>query len=289
MSKRVLAIGFALVLVLGASVTAAAQDEPPPCEGETVSGTIVGVDEESGTVTLYTGEGLCTASLGQIDHPVAALLGAFLGDVELDDLSDALSVVTGCATQDEEGTWHWTECDGDAVSVTVIGKEDGTFLALTVEGEVISLTVEDPSAISEALDTLMVEWDLENGAVVLHGEQILEYHQEGLGFGVLVKLYAMAEVLDVSVDDLVAEFQAGTGMGELFQEYGRPSALGVGHIRHQRREGDYQGNNGNHFGQLRRTQRVGNPEPEESPPGPQNPGVGNAWGRPEHPGRGRNK
>ena len=74
-------------------------------------------------------------------------------------------------------------------------------------------------------------------------EQIAMYHDEGIGFGVLVKLYAMAEdavkacadlqvpgvVADptlpaceaVTVEQLVGEFQNGVGMGQLFKTYGK--------------------------------------------------------------------
>lgn len=84
-------------------------------------------------------------------------------------------------------------------------------------------------------------------------EQIAMYHDEGIGFGVLVKLYAMAEdavkacadlqaagvVVDptlpaceaVTVEQMVTELQSGTGMGELFKTYGKPALLGVGHVR----------------------------------------------------------
>jgi hypothetical protein len=84
-------------------------------------------------------------------------------------------------------------------------------------------------------------------------EQIAMFHEEGMGFGVLVKLYAMAEdsvkacldqpaatsVADptqpaceaVTVEQLVSEFQGGAGMGQLFKEYGKPALLGVGQVR----------------------------------------------------------
>jgi len=84
-------------------------------------------------------------------------------------------------------------------------------------------------------------------------EQIAMYHDEGIGFGVLVKLYAMAEdavkacadlqaagaVVDptlpaceaVTVEQLVSDFQGGVGMGQLFKTYGKPALLGVGHVR----------------------------------------------------------
>jgi hypothetical protein len=84
-------------------------------------------------------------------------------------------------------------------------------------------------------------------------EQIAMYHDEGIGFGVLVKLYAMAEdavkacadlqvpgvIADpalpaceaVTVEQLVSEFQGGVGMGQLFKTYGKPALLGVGHVK----------------------------------------------------------
>jgi hypothetical protein len=74
------------------------------------------------------------------------------------------------------------------------------------------------------------------------GEQIATYHADGMGFGVLVKLYAMAAESNaactgdaactpVTVEELVTAFDSGTGIGELMKEYGRPSLLGVGHVR----------------------------------------------------------
>ncbi len=87
------------------------------------------------------------------------------------------------------------------------------------------------------------------------GEQIAAYHEEGMGFGVLVKLFAMAEAQKtacpdmppvddgtgtgevvaptctaVSADELVTAFKSG-GMGALFKQYGKPALLGVGHAK----------------------------------------------------------
>lgn len=94
-------------------------------------------------------------------------------------------------------------------------------------------------------------------------KEIEAYHEEGIGYGVLVKLYAMAEASKtacpetptveetpvpgdtthatppctaVTVDQLVQEFKSGTGMGQLFKEYGKPSLLGVGHVKQALRE-----------------------------------------------------
>jgi len=285
-------LALALASMLVGTVTAQGEEPLPPCAGEGVSGTVVGVDEATGIVTLYTAEGLCTVTLeeGEYDHPIAALLGTFFGDVSTADLVEALEVAQGCAIE-EGGTWQWSDCSAEgAVPVTVIGEEDGAFVALMEEGERIVLTVEDPEAaeaLDRALEALTVEWRLnEEGVVVQPGEQIAAYHEQGIGFGVLVKLYAMASALpDVTVDDLVAAFQSGTGMGELFQEFGRPSILGVGHVRDRER------GNGNHLGQIRHSERIGPPGLVGRSEGDQHPGRGHGWGRIEPPGqaRGRNK
>ena len=90
------------------------------------------------------------------------------------------------------------------------------------------------------------------------GEEIAQYHAEGMGFGVLVKIYAMAEAAQEAYDlaaeeaaengteaetctavtpaELVDQFQSGTGMGQLFKEYGKPALLGVGHVKKALRE-----------------------------------------------------
>jgi len=262
--KTMFMISLVLALALPAVAPAAAQEEPPageilPCEGEGVSGTVVAVDEETGLVTVYTGDGLlCTVTLdSDYDHPIVALLGEFFGDVSTGDLAAALEdseeARQGCAVQDpDSGAWAWADCDaGGAVPVTVFGEnEDGTFTALTGEGEQVTLSVEDPDiaeGLSEALGELAVEWELgEDGSVMQPGDEIAAYHEEGLGFGELVKLYAIAaksqegcgdggeDVIGpcgVTVEELVAALQSGMGMGELFQEYGRPALLGVGHVR----------------------------------------------------------
>ncbi len=93
--------------------------------------------------------------------------------------------------------------------------------------------------------------DLGEDAQAALEAEIQNYFEEGLGFGVLVKLYAIAdeseqacaaeaeeagtetpdETCGVTVEELVELFEGGTGMGQIFQIYGRPSMLGVGHVR----------------------------------------------------------
>ena len=205
-------------------------------------------------MTVETEEGTtCTVTVeSDYEHPIVALLGSYFGDVNLGDLSDALEATQGCAIQDTDtGEWAWTDCDTEgAVEVQVTGvNDDGTFTA-TADGEEITLTVEDTDAsdaLSEALKDLVTDFDLdEDGGLIQTGDQIAEYHDDGMGFGVLTKLYAMAaesqeacaeeetsdEPCGVTVDELVTAFQSGTGMGQLFKEYGKPSILGVGHVKH---------------------------------------------------------
>ncbi|HHS97200.1 MAG TPA: hypothetical protein ENK08_04785 [Chloroflexi bacterium] len=292
MIRRGVGVGLLIVAVLLASagIVSAQGDEPlPPCEGESVSGTVVEVDEATGTVTVQTETGLCTVTLAEdgMDHPIASLLGAFFGDVSIGDLVEALETVQGCAVE-QEGGWLWSPCEAEgAVPVRVVGEKEGAFVALMEDGTEVVVTVEGPGAaeaLSDALETLAVEWRLDGeGNVVPVSEEIAAYHEEGIGFGVLVKLYAMASALpDVTVDDLVAAFQSGMGIGEIFHEYGRPSVLGVGHAVGRGHSGD----------------RHSPPDHAGPPSGEDHPGRGHGWGRTDHPvwgsdhpgrGRGRDK
>ena len=252
--NRRLALLLALVLVLAVVVPAHAQgSDPPPCGGENVSGTVVGVDAETGVVTLDTGDelGPCTVTLdGDYDHPIVSLLGAHFGDVSAESLATALDDTQGFAVYDPDTeTWTWVDPETEgAVGVTVVAEnEDGTFTVL-VDGEEVVVSVDDPETaemLRDALDTLAVNWDLgEDGSVVQPGDEIAAYHEDGLGFGVLVKLYGMAAALEeacadadpdepcgMTVDELVAAFQSGMGIGDLFKEYGRPSIVGIGHVK----------------------------------------------------------
>jgi len=228
----------------------------PPCGGKAVSGTVVDVDAETGAVTIDTGDGFCTVTLAaEYEHPIVELLGTFFGDVSPEHLADALATTHGCAVYDASSdTYAWAECTaGDAVPVTVTGEEeDGWFtIIVVIDGEeVISTVLVGDEGIaqrlSNALADLVVGWKLNENAVVQPGDEIAAYHDEGMGFGVILKLYAMAEEAqrqcvdegewcDVSVDSLVAEFQSGVGMGELFKLYGKPALLGIGHVRHYER------------------------------------------------------
>jgi hypothetical protein len=79
-------------------------------------------------------------------------------------------------------------------------------------------------------------------------EQVAALHtEEDLGFGEITKLLqivneAQAECAktgincDVTVDSLLAEYETGSGMGELFAKYGKPETTGVGQVRNEKKE-----------------------------------------------------
>ncbi|MDH5507400.1 MAG: hypothetical protein OEZ02_09280 [Anaerolineae bacterium] len=249
--KALLSLLLALSLL---TVSTALAQETAPCEGESVSGTVIAVDEETNTATIDTGEGLCTVALTtDYDHPIVDLLGSYFGDVSPENLAAALEATQACALFNEEsGNYDLVECGTEgAVDVTVTSdNEDGTFSATTADGEEVSVNVDEETAeeFNGALADLSVEFDLtEEGSVSDAGDEIAAYHDDGMGFGVLVKFYAIAEEsleaceadaevsgdepCGVTVEELVAAFEGGMGMGQIFKEYGRPSMMGVGHVR----------------------------------------------------------
>lgn len=274
MLKRILT--FSLVLVLGAvTYTAAfAQDEPVilACPDGQVSGVIAAYDEETGVVTLDVEGVLCTVTLtSDYDHPIIELLGSYFGDIDLEEIMSALENLKVCVIFDGEDTLV-TEPDengvcaeGELATVTGEGAEGG-FEALTESGDVISFdpeTEEAAGVFTDALNNLQADWEVEEGGVGDVGDDIGAYHDDGYGFGVLVKVYAIydeaqqacsetpetdpvddgeaaEEVGDVAAEevdpcsvtiDLLLEQLESMGMGQLFQVYGKPAIMGVGHVR----------------------------------------------------------
>jgi hypothetical protein len=254
-----------LIVVLAAAMMTAtsAQAQSAACTGGQVSGTIVAVDETTGTVTVDTGGGAtCTVTLnGNTSHPIASLLGKYFGDISSASLTEALKATQGCA-QVSGGSGAWSSCDAPgATPVQVVSANpDGTFTAQITnpDGSIttIILTVEEAAAldnINQALAKLAVAWTLDEfGDLVQVSDQIMAYHEQGVGFGVLVKLYSLSNASGIPVADLLAQFQAGTGMGELFKTYGgKPPETGVGHVKQALNSTTTttQTNNGNHYGQ----------------------------------------
>lgn len=278
-----------LALVVGSFSTAFAQtDEILPCGGENVAGTVIGVEDQ--TVIVETDGGtLCSVTLsGEFEHPIVELLGNYFGDVSVESLAEALgSLETMITCEDEACDFAGEGGEGTAARViSVTDNGDGTWtieVAVEVDGgeeEIKTIITGDEdvaNAYMEALNSLVVEWDLSEGeegasTVVTVGDDIAAYHDDGIGFGVLVKVYAIAAAANEScgeemaapgegeegedggacgatVEEIMTLLDEGAGMGQLFQEYGKPSLLGVGHIR-QLMNGNENGNgNGNGNGQ----------------------------------------
>jgi hypothetical protein len=247
------ALFVAVLAALALAAPVAAQSDGtgaiPSCSGDTISGTVVTVDEESGEVTVYSRGEYCTVTLdGEYGHPIVDLLGKYFNDLTPEGLAEELDAKpTGCALQDASGNWALVACGTDgAKDVTVIAENDDGSFVILINGEEVpgTLLVTDPTIagdLSTALQAFGVDWSLDGSGGVILGAEVAAYHDEGMGFGVLVKLYSMAAALHenctsteatcTSVEDLVQAFQSGTGMGELFKLYGKPKTLGVGHVR----------------------------------------------------------
>ncbi len=254
-NKSILVVIVILALLSSSSVMA--QGGAPACTGDSVSGTVVAVDKTNMTVTIDTGAGQCMVTInGGSGHPVGDLLGAYFGDVNLDGLLAALDTIHGCALEDG-GAWTWVSCEtAGSVPVTVTGDNGGgSFTAKTEGGEAITLTADETAAaaLSGAVRILTVSWKLnEDGSVHDAGEDIMDYHDSGIGFGVLTKLYAIAaesqeacaeqgitdESCGVTVAELIAMLESGMSMGDLFELFGKPAMTGVGHVRQAAGGGD---------------------------------------------------
>ncbi|HEX9029909.1 MAG TPA: hypothetical protein VF823_12095 [Anaerolineales bacterium] len=273
---KVAVILIAAMLLLGIQPAFAADSVAAtplaPCAGQNVSGTVVAVDSTTGVVTVNTSTGLCTVTLSNTaGQPIAALLGSYFGDVKPETLSAALASAQGCALLDTAtNTWKWALCTTPgAVPVQFTAQNpDGTFAAQTLGSATtpvtMTLTISDTATAGQiriALSSLAVNWMLNGSGDMLQvSEQIEAYHEAGMGFGVLVKLYSMAAksqadcaqqaatqpttvptpsttttttvpTCGVTVEQLVNQVQSGAGMGQLFKLYGKPAQLGVGQVR----------------------------------------------------------
>lgn len=49
-------------------------------------------------------------------------------------------------------------------------------------------------------------------------DEVMDYHEQGIGFGALFKLYALSAATGESVDDLIAESDGGWAFGKKFKE-----------------------------------------------------------------------
>lgn len=293
MIKKFLIFSLVLIFVLSVSSAVFAEEgttEIPACTGEQVEGTVVEFDLENQTATIDTGDGLlCMVSFNDdFGHPITTLLGNYFETFNLEDYADDLAATEVCLvevvleettepveepaeepTEESPVMYEVYTGEGDCPGMMgkVVGKnEDGTFLFDTGETEPVSMLMNEESAslLGGILDNLMVNWGLnEDGSYMGVGDQIGAYHDDGFGFGVIVKLYGMAmasieacmteepvtgdgaaadeptveETCGLDVAELFQMFEDGTGMGQLFKLFGKPSLLGVGHVRHDKDTG----------------------------------------------------
>lgn len=258
---RWLISGLVALTLIPLSLAVSAATPAAACPGAEVNGTVVAVDAATGQVTLDTGGGvLCTVTLptGEDGHPIATLLGRYFDQANVADLLEALETTSVWVLCPPAGDCALAEADtagavpGQVTAVTA--NADGSF-TLTVQPTgggpallVPTLDADLAEALPAALAALAVQWELEAGdagvVVADATDEIAALHQDGLGFGVIVKLYAMAEASEaaceaegapdpcgVTVTELVEQFRSGVGLGQLFKLYGKPALLGVGHVR----------------------------------------------------------
>ena len=252
------------VLLLGVSpaLAAPAVQALPPCTADPttgkVSGSVVAVDD-AGMVTILQGDGSrCTVNINVDEtHPIALLLGRYFGDIQPETLVAAIEDATGCLDE-TTGAWVPQElCSPGEEPVQVIRQNpDGTFTFELPDTSLITVTIVNTSTVNLLVGALVVldaQWELEaDGNLQQVSDEIAAYHDSGMGFGVLVKLYAIAQasqegcvpdptqqtICGVSVAELVIQVQAGASMGQLFKEYGKPDKLGVGHVRQDMKDKD---------------------------------------------------
>jgi hypothetical protein len=223
---RVPIILLVLVLALGTFGVAFAQEAEPEETPTTITGIVIAVEGGQATIQLSDGSTVVVniADAGEYEHPIVELLNEYFSGAgaedwaaALEELGNAVGDFTSLALVDD-GTgnmvWQVTLTDGSVVTIT------DPELASTLEVLNVSLTGTVDSETGEVTVTTEV------------GGQIQEYHENGFGFGVLTKLYAIADTGAASIEELTALFKdEGWGMGQIFKEYGKPELLGVGHVK----------------------------------------------------------
>ena len=112
-----------------------------------------------------------------------------------------------------------------------------------VQGKVIALQADTHQVIIEQGDGTKCTSSLTGGSIQpisallsyyfgVSLQEIDGYRSEGIGYGVLVKLYALSNASGTPISDLITQFKGGTGMGKLFKTYGgKPATVGVGQVQ----------------------------------------------------------
>jgi hypothetical protein len=273
--------------------------EPDACSGSSISGTVVAVNSETNEVWIWDGTTLCKVTVSEGvtgGNPVATLLGQYFEDMTGEELIAALETNLSedqvCIVEDTTttpSTWIFVDdCDATGVQKVIAQNPDGTYVVLIDNGDgtftTETLTIPDAEAFKTELLTKLTEFqtnlaleeDLDgNGNVLSTIDEIEQLHEEGLGFGVIVKLYSLAQKAQekcleqttsqepsqsempngvdpctIDVNYLVEQFMTNhIGLGKLYKTtgLGKPNLLGVGHVRKAAAEmtnGDEDGDTG---------------------------------------------
>jgi hypothetical protein len=105
-------------------------------------------------------------------------------------VSDAVEAVLGSEHDEDSDSVNDVDLQGD-------GESDGEALG----------AMENAEAIAEGFD--------------VDAEEVMDLHEDGIGFGALLKLYQLAEATGVSVEELLASIEAdgeGYAFGKRFKE-----------------------------------------------------------------------
>jgi hypothetical protein len=271
--------------------------DPNACTGSSISGTVVAV---SGTneVWIWDGSKLCKVTVSEGisgGNPVSTLLGQYFQDMTGEELVAALKTKLSenqvCILEDTTAsppTWTFVEeCSTTGAKKVIAQNGDGTYVVLidndgTFTTETLTIPDDEEfktellTKLTELEKNLALEEDLDgNGNVLSTSDEIERLHEEGVGFGVIVKLYSLAQKAQekcleqtasqdlsqseppdgvdpctIDVNYLVEQFKTNhIGLGQLYKltGLGKPNLLGVGHVRKEAAEitnGDDDGENG---------------------------------------------
>ncbi len=177
MAKKLTTIIIVALLVFSLGTTVFAQEgteEVFPCEGDQVSGTVVDYDPDTYTVTIDTGDGLCTVTLNEGDqdygHPITTLLGNYFNSMNVDDFNfeEALGSTEVCVALDEGDQYVlFTPEEGEdcpLLATVTVDNGDDTFQVVLVqktgtldpEGESVEVDSEVCVEYDEATETYML-------------------------------------------------------------------------------------------------------------------------------------